>query len=81
MNLARELLAETKTQLVSEWQSRTRYGKVWYPVWIVTATLELLSFLFFMGFIIIAGMLLKGLEEGNGGSVETPAIYKEGERE
>jgi hypothetical protein len=49
-----KLAAANRDRAVSEWQSRTWYGKLWYPVWFLLSTIQWVLFAVFMTVILLA---------------------------
>lgn len=68
----RDGLSDLKDGLIAEWRSRTWYGKLWYPVWLLKFGL----FVVFGSFLVLAMAFKRGLNKEHEPARE---IYKDDE--
>jgi len=78
MNKTNEIYTDLREILVNEWQSRTAYGKLWYPVWLLMSVLWWMSFLMFFALAWWVFTLIEAVDTPKG---VKPAIYKQEGRE
>lgn len=65
--------------IVDEWESRTTYGRLWFPLWLLLSTFQ---WLLVGGIVTLVYEWDKLLSEGwKHGRRLTPRIYEEGEEE
>lgn len=68
--------------MCNEWQRRTWWGKVLYPIWVLEGVLEWVLFLTFFVFILAASWLVSGLSSPERSTEEQrekvlPEVYKD----
>lgn len=75
-----ELPPELIRAAVAEWRSRTKFGKVLYPIWFFENLLLLIGWVLFGGFLILAGKVIHPEpkdSESSRLSIPTPEVYKD----
>jgi len=63
--------------IVDEWKSRTPFGKIGFPVWLLLSSVEWIAAAGLLAFIILAGNLVQAAKgSGSGRKRWMPDVYK-----
>jgi len=74
----RDVPGELCTLMSDEWNRRTRWGKLVYPLWLLGSAIHWVSFFSFMG-LLIGAFRLADLFRGSVGDTDSipPKVYKD----